>query len=80
VSHFGARWAKLGVFRFNVVHVDGHVDDSLWKSATGANNNWYPYQVPSGNWAFPYGHGNHGWPAYGCRKEADFEGAFDENL
>jgi prepilin-type N-terminal cleavage/methylation domain-containing protein len=80
VSHFGARLAKMGVFKFNVVHLDGHVDDTMWKSTGSANNNWYPYLVPSGEWPFPYGYGNKGWPGYGLKKQPNFEDAFDANL
>jgi prepilin-type N-terminal cleavage/methylation domain-containing protein len=80
VSHFGARWAKMGVFRFNVVHLDGHVDDTVWQSVGSANNNWYPYLVPSGEWPFPYGYSHYGWPHHGCYREPDFDAAFDENL
>jgi len=79
-SHFGARKAQIGIFKFNVLHLDGHVDDSIWKSATSATNNWYPYLVPSGEWPYPYGYSHYGWPYHGCYREPDFEGAFDENL
>jgi hypothetical protein len=81
-SHFGARTASLGVFRFNVVHLDGHVDDSIWKDDRTVENNGYPYMVPNFERGWPYGYGNSGWPNHACHREPieGFEDCFDRNL
>jgi prepilin-type N-terminal cleavage/methylation domain-containing protein len=76
VSHFGARSASLGTFNFNVVHMDGHVDDSLWKSwwqSGGGNSMWQ-----DGGWGLPYGYQK--TTPYGCEQTPEFKGAFDDNL
>jgi hypothetical protein len=78
-SHFGAREAAVGIFKFNVVHLDGHVDDSLWKWAESVKNHGNPYLVqPLRGW--PYGYDNTGGPNYALNREPTIEGAFDENL
>jgi prepilin-type N-terminal cleavage/methylation domain-containing protein len=77
ISHFGARSAKLGTFRFNVIHMDGHVDDSQWKSWWQSGN--WDNMWQTGCWGFPYGYEQTSGP-YGCEKEPEFEGAFDDNL
>jgi prepilin-type N-terminal cleavage/methylation domain-containing protein len=79
-SHFGAKRAVEGIFRFNVVHLDGHVDDSLWKDDGTVENNGFPYQVPCFERGYPYGYGHYGWPNHAVKRYPDFEGAFDENL
>jgi prepilin-type N-terminal cleavage/methylation domain-containing protein len=79
-SHFGATKAVEGVFRFNVVHVDGHVDDSIWKSSKVATNQYYPYCIPSSEWGRPYGYVDNAPDGNGIKKEPAFEGAFDDNL
>jgi prepilin-type N-terminal cleavage/methylation domain-containing protein len=77
VSHFGATSAALGMFDFNVVHMDGHVDDSQWKSWWQTGN--WDYMWQTGCWGFPYGYEQTSGP-YGCEKEPAFDGAFDDNL
>jgi prepilin-type N-terminal cleavage/methylation domain-containing protein/prepilin-type processing-associated H-X9-DG protein len=70
-SHFGVLQAAAGEFRFNVLHLDGHVHDDIWKE---------PYT--SGQWTIqrrPYG-----WPYcadanYGVEEDPDFSGAYDKN-
>ncbi len=80
-THFGARRAQAGVFKFNVVHLDGHVDDSMWKSEITASNGAFPYSIPTGEWPYPYGYSHYGWgDGYSCYREPDFDGAFDDNL
>ncbi len=82
VTHFGLRQTIPGEFRFNAVHLDGHVDNSVWKSI-------YECTDYSGQWlrsgTFPYGYWSMTHPCYsvdaaGCRKESEFNGAFDDNL
>ncbi len=79
-SHFGATRAVEGVFRFNVAHLDGHVDDSVWRDDGTVENNGYPYQVPNFERGYPYGYSAYGWPDKAVYREPDFEGAFDDNL
>ena len=47
-SHFGMRGTLVGEFRFNVIHMDGHVHDDLWKEYRGANA--WSWQVFRGGW------------------------------
>ena len=78
-SHFG--WAKTVPegFRFNVLHLDGHVDDSVWKEHT-VETNWLVY----GTGDYDYKNHAYGWfrgsPASdGMKNLPEFEGAFDQN-
>ncbi len=82
-SHFGATQALLGVFEFNAVHLDGHVDDGpfqecwrqssdeagAWTSWMGGNYSGHPY-----GWAYKDNNGNNG-----ISETASFDGAFDQN-
>jgi hypothetical protein len=81
-SHFGVYETVAGDFRFNVLHLGGHVDDSVWKEADlskcwlvqsrtggGAGNTNQPY----GWWILDPG--NDGL----LDKTPMFEGAFDQN-
>jgi prepilin-type N-terminal cleavage/methylation domain-containing protein len=79
-SHFGvsnALQGLLGTFRFNVVHLDGHVDDSTWVD-TSTYSTWYIYIGASSR---PYGWrcvgGN---PDNGVEDNPNIDGSFDENL
>ncbi|MFC1671944.1 hypothetical protein ACFL01_02290, partial [Planctomycetota bacterium] len=75
-SHFGVRQTVPGLFRFNAVHLDGHVHDGTWKE-TDLTSNW----LFGTNGGHPYG-----WPwKSGAGSDAgivdspDFDGAFDSN-
>ncbi len=79
-SHFGARRTFPGPFRFNIIHIDGHVDDSPWREI-----------LPSDRWAIadsvagwidndrPYGWWLNSNTNYGLQDTPMFEGAFDMN-
>jgi prepilin-type processing-associated H-X9-DG protein len=78
MTHFGLKTAMPGEFRFNVLHLDGHVDDSVWKE-TKSSEMWQmphdyrkrPYGWATKNGAWPEKMGPEEWPL--------FEGAFDQN-
>jgi len=81
-THFGIRSAVAGEYRFNVAHLDGHIDDSPWKEVNGSI--WNQYRLPVQDWGRPYG-----WAYYngsltgigGSIQRAPYiDGAFDENL
>jgi prepilin-type N-terminal cleavage/methylation domain-containing protein len=83
-SHFGIRQTVTGSFRFNVLHMDGHVHDDVWNEpvtpgTTGIYTAW------RANRGHPYG-----WPwkcwetsvngtDQGIVEEPVLEGAFDRN-
>ena len=77
-SHFGVRRTEEGLFRFNVLHLDGHIHDGLWKDPRLE----YGWLLDSaGGWSagIPYG-----WlwkpdPNDGLKAEPEFDGAFDRN-
>jgi prepilin-type N-terminal cleavage/methylation domain-containing protein len=82
VGHFGVCGTIEGEFRFNVVHLDGHVDDMFWKEPVGASL-YRGWRVPEVDWGRPYG-----WLYYNgsttgiggsIKKEPYVDGAFDEN-
>ena len=76
-SHFGMKSALTGMFRFNVVHLDGHVDGSLWKEPLGASTWQMPqdYEKRPYGWALTSSAGKKTGPA----ETPKFEGAFDQN-
>jgi prepilin-type N-terminal cleavage/methylation domain-containing protein len=81
LSHFGTTQAAEGTFRFNMVHLDGHVDDSVWKSHHVGTSQGSPYALPSSSAApLPYGYSLRSGGGWGLDKESDFEGALDDNL
>ena len=78
-SHFGWRKTVPGGFRFNVLHIDGHVDDSIWQENT-VETNWLVY----GTGGYNYKNHAYGWqrgadPHAGMKDYPEFEGAFDQN-
>jgi prepilin-type N-terminal cleavage/methylation domain-containing protein len=82
-GHFGATSATEGNFRFNIVHLDGHVDDSVWKEPV-AGSLRFSWIVPGNkDWGRPYGweYRGGGFTAIGgaIEKESFIDGAFDEN-
>jgi len=86
-SHFGVRKTPVGEFKFNIIHLDGHVDDGLWQMPLAPNAlSWIENSHPNHGWKYgtPYGwlwdteppnSNTHG----GIRNEAEFRGAFDTN-
>jgi prepilin-type N-terminal cleavage/methylation domain-containing protein len=86
-SHFGVRKTPVGQFKFNVIHLDGHVDDGLWQMPLAPNAlSWIENSHPNHGWKYgtPYGwlwdneppnSNTHG----GIRDQAEFRGAFDTN-
>ncbi len=77
MSHFGVTRALAGDFRFNILHVDGHVDDSVWKQVE-MGGNWL---VDGSDWHWgkrPYGWDLINWDD-GLKEKPMFEGAFDQN-
>jgi prepilin-type processing-associated H-X9-DG protein len=55
VSHFGLKRNTVGRFRFNILHLDGHVDESVWQETRDTTPSWgVPYgwkyaNAPAGN-------------------------------
>ena len=76
VSHFGSVKAAPGKFWFNVIHLDGHVHDSIWQEVNTADA-----------WALSEGKGKpYGWDwrvpndfYKGIKLTENFEGSFDRN-
>ncbi len=89
-GHFGATWTREGKFQFNILHLDGHIDASVWKepyqsvNSTNGDNpggQWVVYSWESG-WGQkhrPYGWLRQSPDNLGCRTTPMFEGAFDQN-
>jgi len=86
VSHFGETQAAAGKFRFNVLHLDGHVHDSVWKEPQIGSSSW---ATIGRDWLFPGEKGGpYGWPhvippgqlgkVYGAHKTPWLEDALDE--
>ncbi|MFC1671756.1 hypothetical protein ACFL01_01340, partial [Planctomycetota bacterium] len=85
-SHFGSRQPIQGDFRFNVLHLDGHVDASVWKDLSPVRGQnaiawavawWTAYHD---NDFHPYGWlANEANPNLGLSETPMFEGAFDQN-
>jgi len=80
VSHFGMRQTVVGSYRFNVVHMDGHVHDDIWHEER-ISSNWAINDNGNGCHSRPYGWewvggtlGNDG-----LETESYMDGAFDEN-
>jgi hypothetical protein len=65
----------MGIFKFNALHIDGHVDDTVWKMPDKAGD-W----LFGGWWSYPYGWQWKTDKNYGIEKIPDFDGRFDENL
>jgi hypothetical protein len=74
VSHFGATHTTMGIFKFNALHIDGHVGDTTWSMPDKAGD-W----LFGGWWSYPYGWR---WKAdknYGIEKMPDIDERFDDN-
>ena len=74
LGHFGVPQTRSGLFRFNVVHIDGHVHDDTWKDGEIVTTWHY-----GGYWAHPYGWRWQSNTDFGFEKVPDFPGRFDEN-
>jgi prepilin-type N-terminal cleavage/methylation domain-containing protein len=75
-GHFGGTAGTLGSFWFNILHLDGHIDDSSWRE---------PYSSPGG-WSVTDGtRRSYGWRwkgpnnNYGLELNPGIELQFDEN-
>jgi prepilin-type N-terminal cleavage/methylation domain-containing protein len=87
VGHFGVRSTPPGVFRFNVVHLDGHVHNAIWKEYKAKRStNWLVQRSQHANerYACPYlwgWKGGDGWLGSdnGIEPLPNFSGRFDEN-
>jgi hypothetical protein len=78
-SHFGVIQTTMNLWRYNVVHLDGHVHDDVWKEPEIVHL-W----TTTDSFGFPYGwHGPAPIPEgdriYGPSNEPAFEGAQDKN-
>jgi hypothetical protein len=75
-SHFGVMQTVSGLWRFNVVHLDGHVHDAAWNEREivyrWLNDDGFPY-----GWRGPASTAVDG--IYGVKETPDFDGAFDRN-
>jgi prepilin-type N-terminal cleavage/methylation domain-containing protein len=78
-GHFGIPQTITGEYRFNVVHLDGHVDDSRWKDPAIAWD-WVFKEGSNQYWNHAYGWQWCADTSYGFEKVPGFEGAFDDNL
>jgi prepilin-type N-terminal cleavage/methylation domain-containing protein len=81
-SHFGALSTYVGSsFRFNILHIDGHVDDSRWQDTWFGGG--YLVNLKSASTSQknrPYGFWRQGSQgSEGPRESPSFEGAFDQN-
>jgi prepilin-type N-terminal cleavage/methylation domain-containing protein len=78
-SHFGFRDTVPGAWRFNAVHLDGHVDDTVWKEEN-VSGSWLvedDHYRPFG-WQWRDDGGT--WHTTGLKDEVKWDGAFDTNL
>jgi prepilin-type processing-associated H-X9-DG protein len=81
-SHFGVKTPVGGKMRFNVLHLDGHVDDSMWKDLPIYTDSWLLYMDDGGGWNTkrrPYGWWLKSNNSIGYKEYPEFEGAFDQN-
>ena len=74
-SHFGVARTTTGLFRFNVIHLDGHVGDTVW-NIPDIVNDW----LFNGYWAHPYGWQWQSDTTKGWEKVPGMDERFDENL
>jgi hypothetical protein len=79
-SHFRTKRSIPGEWRFNVLHLGGHVDDSIWKEAY-VTSMWLVYssQVGWDQRMRPYGWWTKSPANDGYQDTPMFEGAFDQN-
>ena len=76
-SHFGTRRCRFGDYRFNVLHLDGHVDNAIWLDTTTAA--LWAIWIP-GQGTRPYGwKWKNGNPDKGVEPNPNVDKSFDEN-
>ncbi len=78
MTHFGLKTSMPGEFRFNVLHLGGHLHDAVWKEV----NTSEMWQMPQDYLKRPYGWATKSgtWPdKMGPQETPLFEGAFDQN-
>jgi prepilin-type N-terminal cleavage/methylation domain-containing protein len=84
-SHFGTLQTIPGEWRYNVLHLDGHVHDEIWRD-TYLSEDWALYRRGDDSSGSPW---VYGWEwvddanvttrsTYGIRPKNGFTGAFDE--
>ncbi len=85
-SHFGATYAIGGNFRFNTLHIDGHVDTTEWKEVfTCVDGGWASdWIVRTGELGWdqrcrPYGWWRQDDADSGLKEMPMWDGAFDQN-
>jgi prepilin-type N-terminal cleavage/methylation domain-containing protein len=78
-GHFGGADQSPGGFTFNVLHLDGHIHDSVWREIYNGSGGWGVKEGGSSN-ARPYGWRWKG-PSqnYGVEHTPGFDGALDRN-
>ena len=54
-GHFGFRAVIPATYRFNVLHLDGHVDDDLWGEYLPECDNWFFERTSDQNLDSVYG-------------------------
>jgi prepilin-type N-terminal cleavage/methylation domain-containing protein len=84
-SHFGVRQTVVGMFRFNVGHLDGHVHDSLWQEVYVSKTWLYRNEsMVKDHKDLPYGwiwiddSGRQARCVSGLKIRDGFKGAFDQ--
>jgi hypothetical protein len=83
VGHFGHRRTVPATYKFNVLHLDGHVDDQLWLEYLPECDDWFFERYSDGNldsvygWRFKDTSGTN-WQN-GLEMIPGFPLAFDEN-
>ena len=80
-SHFGVRRTIKGLWRFNALHMDGSVQDDVWREVPTSNGWMVTWPGGKGGvYGWPYKRDANGTGSYdddGIVDEAYFEGAFD---
>jgi hypothetical protein len=84
-SHFGVQETIPGEWRYNVLHLDGHVHDDIWREAY-VSEQWRLYRLNKTDlspwvygWKWVNASDNTARSTYGVEIKTDFVGAFDEN-
>ncbi len=82
-THFGVHQTITGSFRYNVLHMDGHVHDDVWKESitsgvSGITQQWAVNGTPYG-WPWKVWETSNNGTDNGIVEEPVIEGAFDRN-
>jgi hypothetical protein len=67
------------MFRFNIAHIDGHVDDGIWMDSFDVPPQWWGVSDAASGWTRPYGWRWKPNKEDGVVLNPNFELAFDEN-